>query len=355
MLNFWSRDEEPVRESYIMATDTTEVDVNILLEDDYAFSDSLIASTELILGDESIMLTFIPDEDVLEVARGREFPCNLCQRVFRSRNGLNAHNEVDHFSQPNEPYFANDDFTSFVEEVRERLAAEKLYTVDFIERFPHFVPVQLQSFVNNLISSDLLVGKHRHDYDRSYTKYSIVFSKTLEYFPNFRVEVGNFFLLQLGKTILYNVKRKLEHNSGRHEVEHTDLQKEERGPLAFVAGSVLRMLYRKAAFHKRNGPWQEEIKSLFSKTLRADSHENAFVASRDRGGLWAPSVKVTHIFEIVERIFRKLVVSTSRSSPIHEIKQSCLANSTITSVWNSIIRTIQSRSMLSAINSAWKR
>ena len=262
-----SRDDEAVRKSMNMATNTSEFDVDELLEDDFIFSGSLIASTDLVLDDESIMPTFVSEEDVVQLLGGLEFCCNICQRTFRSKNGLNCHIEFEHFSQPEEPFFTHNNFTSFTKEIREKLLAEKLYPEDFIQKLPSFVPVRLQSFINSLIYSDLLVGKYKHDFDRFYTKYSIVFSKAVEFFPDTRVEAANFFLLQLVKTILYNVKRKLESDAETHEAECIELQKEERGPLAYVAGSILRIIHNRAAFHKKNGPWQEEIKSLFANTV----------------------------------------------------------------------------------------
>ena len=95
---------------------------------------------------------------------------------------------------------------------------------------------------------------------------------------------------------------------------HAELQKEERGPLAYVAGSILRTIHNKAAFHKKNDPWQEEIKTLFANTLLADSKENNFIASMDRGGLWTPPVKVIEIIEIVEKHVESL--RTPPPSPI---------------------------------------
>ena len=46
-----------VRNSMNMATNTSDFEVDELLEDNFIFSDSLIASTELILNDESSMPT----------------------------------------------------------------------------------------------------------------------------------------------------------------------------------------------------------------------------------------------------------------------------------------------------------
>eukprot|EP00794_Sanderia_malayensis_P002272 gene2272-2611_t len=115
------------------------------------------------------------------------------------------------------------------------------------------------------------------------------------------------------------------------------LKEEERGPLAYVAGSVLSQIYKKAAFGKRQGPWQEEIKSLFMKTLGVESEENPFIASMDRGGLWAPSTKLIGIIEVAEKTFRRLSKPSSRCIPVEDIIKSCLSNPGITSTWNSIL------------------
>ena len=55
--------------------------------------------------------------------------------------------------------------------------------------------------------------------------------------------------------------------------------------VGLIAGSVLSQIYKKAVFHKRKGPWQEEIKSLFAKTLSVETSHNAFIASIGRSGL----------------------------------------------------------------------
>ena len=312
-----------------MATNSEVSEIEALPDDEFTFSDSLISTIDFVFDDESLPTTFISDDDVIELIGAQEFPCNLCQRICRSKSGLEVHIERNHYSLPKEPFLKAEDFVVIAREIKENALKENMYSAELIERLPSEVPLRLQSFINNLLSH------YKNDHDSFYTKYSTIFVKTLEFFPERSVEETNLFLLKLATAVLYHVKKGM-----LGDVENScdkGLRQEERGPLAYVAGSVISQIYKKAVFHKRKSPWQEEIKSLFAKTLSVETSRNAFIASMDRGGLWAPSTKLMGIIEIVENTFRRLTKSTPRSIPIDDIMKSCLCHPSVISIWNSVM------------------
>ena len=92
------REDEPVRFSIAMASNNEVSEIEALPDEEFTFSDTLISTIDFVFDDESLPTTFILDDDVIELIGAQVFPCNLCQRICRSKSGLEVHIERNHYS-----------------------------------------------------------------------------------------------------------------------------------------------------------------------------------------------------------------------------------------------------------------
>ncbi len=117
------------------------------------------------------------------------------------------------------------------------------------------------------------------------------------FFHSYNEGMENFFLVKLATEILAFAKIKLEKLPDPKENQpgtspEVNIPNQELGPLAYVVGSVISTIYRKAAFGKvQHTVWKEQVKSLCLNKL-CSSMGNASLSGVDRGGLWISSKKL---------------------------------------------------------------
>eukprot|EP00795_Rhopilema_esculentum_P011289 gene11289-21481_t len=281
-----------------MANRSDEIDLDI--------SESLCIS-EIVLEDQDLLfdVTFISDEEIHEFIGLHDFGCGECGKEFKSKKGLNMHLAKTHGNTSNiaieeeQSYISDIDFSTLVTKVLHKVTVEGIFPEEIRKAFPTALPGNLCG-VLSVLAQKFLATKRPE-------------------------------LIALAKE-----KDSAKKDKGKKK-PICFIKEEERGPLAYVMGAVISKLYKKSAYGHSTSLWKEQIESLFTGTLRVPIEENSYLSELDRGGLWNPSEKLLRIAEKIEMKFRVEVQKKAKTIPIKEIINDVLSDSTVVSVWDSII------------------
>lgn len=274
------------------------------------------------------------DDALVEIEGLKSFPCEMCDKVCKSKGGLTRHVNSKHGKIPAEQSlilesFSLDTVASIIESIKTKIACEKLYGREmtnsiktatatkalFDALYPLFATFcKVESFFALIRKScDLLDCK---DYKAS----NLIMIHIPDHLVGFYHTISR---QHIGETAASTVKK---------------LDPAERGPLTYVAGYVVSKLFQKNK--RKSGNQNEELQSLL-QSMKSIDQSTSFIAARSRGGLVNPSTDLVGILEETEYLFRKEVSDSSqgtlRKIPTDSICSKTLESPVVKSLWDNIV------------------
>ncbi|XP_028392704.1 uncharacterized protein LOC114517561 [Dendronephthya gigantea] len=280
-----------------------------------------------------------------EVEGKKQFPCNFCEKVCKSKGGLTKHQRSKHVEQVGESSSSSkieknvlsvENVCSIIRDIGRHLVDEKLYKEEQTAEIFKLSPTDLfVSFVNQL----LLKFKRKRNQDKFLTEfYGNSYANWKKFFHPYGEQKIVFLMLIHLPQRLIGFLEKGQDDQGISK-EEMSLLPHEYGPLSYLTGYVIRSFYQKSKNCSRsNSARNKEIQALMS-SMRQETERNEYISSLSRGGLWAPHEWIVRIAEVAELAFRK---STNKDKvtflPVDIIVNEVLTSPLVKSLWNNIIQ-----------------
>ena len=332
---------------------STNVDEELaLLEHEETCEDVFPYNFEIALSfideNEAAMEEEIADA-VSEISGEKNFPCESCDKICKSKGGLTRHKNAKHGNistagkdnvSSSNISLTKEDLKSIVDKVKKKIKDDT------------FWDSEMTSNMASITSNDSLYNEILPIYERFRRKLNqdSFLTDFYELIPNWSCLLQSEneqlcslimilipdHLVSLSKgvsNINYQEPAIASTSSVQTEIS-SRLDENERGPLSYIAGYVLSNLKRKSK-NKHNDELQIILEHMINSGL-----ENAYIEARSRGGLVTPCEDLVKLLEVVEILFRQFIGNqpTVKSIPCDKLCNDAIDSTLIKSLWDNIIQ-----------------
>ena len=332
---------------------STNVDEELaLLEHEETCEDVFPYNFEIALSfideNEAAMEEEIADA-VSEISGEKNFPCESCDKICKSKGGLTRHKNAKHGNistagkdngSSSNISLTKEDLKSIVDKVKKKIKDDT------------FWDSEMTSNMASITSNDSLYNEILPIYERFRRKLNqdSFLTDFYELIPNSSCLLQSEneqlcslimilipdHLVSLSKgvsNINYQEPAIASTSSVQTEIS-SRLDENERGPLSYIAGYVLSNLKRKSK-NKHNDELQIILEHMINSGL-----ENAYIEARSRGGLVTPCEDLVKLLEVVEILFRQFIGNqpTVKSIPCDKLCNDAIDSTLIKSLWDNIIQ-----------------
>ena len=272
---------------------------------------------------------------VSEISGEKNFPCENCDKICKSKGGLTRHKNAKHGNKT----------TAGKENVSSSLTKEELKSiVDKVKtkiKDDGFWDSEMTSNIASITSNDSLYDTILPIYEQFCQKLNqdSFLTDFYELIPNSSCllqsenqQLCSLIMISIPDHLV-TLSKGVATSSGQAEI--SELNENERGPLAYIAGYVLSNL-RKKSKKKVNDELQIILEHMISSGL-----ENAYIKARSRGGLVTPCDDLVKLLEVVEISFRQFIgkqPTVVKSIPCDKLCNDALDSPLLKSLWDNILQ-----------------
>ena len=244
-----------------------------------------------------------------EITNIGTFNCSLCQKKYKTSNGLarhylHKHNEEGSSGNGNCNFFTKDILTSLVSKAKEMIYGDLCWNTQQREIISNFYHLEKDLSILfeeiHKISKDFNKNRNAAQFFTSY--YANVVSNVSNFFSNLPHASSTTLAIQLGETVLCHLTEKPEKPNNNPSSPITD---REVDGLQYLSGYVIHKLLKKtkAKSNYNSVDNQAVIVILENATQKNDSNQ-ILVCVQNRGGLTAVTDNCQQLFRRVEEQFR---------------------------------------------------
>ena len=282
-------------------------------------------------------------QGVDECISTKNFPCGLCSKICKSKDGLTLHTRAKHGEETAVLKSVSPMTPDVVREIVRRSAQSDITSKLYGEKMAKLIREA------DLKPSDLLVSSlsalygaycEKLDRDKLLKNFYKLIPKSAAMFQTTSKDMNapayNLIMIHIPDLLvgLYkrgNVKKKLP--------VIKPIESSEFGPLSYVAGYIIAKMFRKskASAKGKETPEQLELQSLlFSKSL----DNNEYIDSLSGGKLWNPCENLICIPAECEKVFRQYSSGLVREIPLEQVRADILQKPKVKSAWDAIISDV---------------
>lgn len=282
---------------------------------------------------------------VSEISGEKNFPCESCDKICKSKGGLTRHKNTKHGNKTTvgkENVFSSkisltkDKLNSIVDKVKKKIKDDA------------FWDSEMTSNIESIASNDSLYNSllpiyerfcRKLDQDSFLTDFYELIPNSSCIFQSENQQLCSLIMISLPDHLV-SLSRGFtdqeQHSTGSGQTGiSSELNENERGPLSYIAGYVLSSLKKKSK-NKANDQLQILIENMIST-----GSENAYIEARSRGGLVTPCDHLVKLLEVVEIVFRQFVEKQStvvKSIPCDKLCNDALDSPLLKSLWDNILQ-----------------
>ena len=332
---------------------STNVDEELaLLEHEETCEDVFPYNFEIALSfideNEAAMEEEIADA-VSEISGEKNFPCESCDKICKSKGGLTRHKNAKHGNRStagkdnvssSNISLTKEDLKSIVDKVKKKIKDDT------------FWDSEMTSNMASITSNDSLYNEILPIYERFRRKLNqdSFLTDFYELIPNSSCLLqseneqlcslimilipDHLVSLSKGVSNINDQEPAIASTSSVQTEISSRLDENERGPLSYIAGYVLSNLKRKSK-NKHNDELQIILEHMINSGL-----ENAYIEARSRGGLVTPCEDLVKLLEVVEILFRQFIGNqpTVKNIPCDKLCNDAIDSTLIKSLWDNIIQ-----------------
>ena len=243
------------------------------------------------------------------------YPCNMCEKICKSKGGLTKHKNSKHVDEEN---LYGDKIEASIKNIT---ATEALFKE--VERL-------YLKFCKNK-NQDKLLKSFYGLMPKSTTLFNLVDSRITNlimiHIPDHLVSFHNL-----------NERRNASVTTTVNASEECEkIEACERGPLSYIAGYVVKRLTNSSK--KKTESENTELRRLLM-SLQSEQENNSFIQARNRGGLVNPSEDLLGILQKAEINFRRKVSKSKeilRNIPVDVICYKTISTPIVKSLWDNIV------------------
>ena len=285
--------------------------------------------------EEDIETDFV--EALSEIGGEKQFPCDSCDKVCKSKGGLTRHVNSKHRDKGYEaskdlPELTKDGLISIVNKIKLNITNEGYWDK------------QMTSDLKKIASNDSLfdavlpIYKRfcvKRNQDKFLTDFYELIPTSSALFKCANQPLCSLVMISMTDHLVALLK---SHNNSEQITSSSkplDLSEHERGPLSYIAGYILAKLQKQCS-SKPN----DELQTLL-QNMKCPGIENTYIDARSRGGLVTPCKDLVEIVEIVEVIFRQFVTNQKdllQKIPCDTLCNDALESPLLKSLWENILQ-----------------
>ena len=286
---------------------------------------------------------------VSEISGEKNFPCESCDKICKSKGGLTRHKNAKHGNRStagkdnvssSNISLTKEDLKSIVDKVKKKIKDDT------------FWDSEMTSNMASITSNDSLYNEILPIYERFRRKLNqdSFLTDFYELIPNSSCLLqseneqlcslimilipDHLVSLSKGVSNINDQEPAIASTSSVQTEISSRLDENERGPLSYIAGYVLSNLKRKSK-NKHNDELQIILEHMINSGL-----ENAYIEARSRGGLVTPCEDLVKLLEVVEILFRQFIGNqpTVKNIPCDKLCNDAIDSTLIKSLWDNIIQ-----------------
>ena len=286
---------------------------------------------------------------VSEISGEKNFPCESCDKICKSKGGLTRHKNAKHGNRStagkdnvssSNISLTKEDLKSIVDKVKKKIKDDT------------FWDSEMTSNMASITSNDSLYNEILPIYERFRRKLNqdSFLTDFYELIPNSSCLLqseneqlcslimilipDHLVSLSKGVSNINDQEPAIANASSVQTEISSRLDENERGPLCYIAGYVLSNLKRKSK-NKHNDELQIILEHMINSGL-----ENAYIEARSRGGLVTPCEDLVKLLEVVEILFRQFIGNqpTVKNIPCDKLCNDATDSTLIKSLWDNIIQ-----------------
>ncbi|XP_068752874.1 uncharacterized protein [Montipora capricornis] len=260
-------------------------------------------------------------EEAVEEVQRQGIACSLCQKICKSKRGLNRHIAVKHkeCSQDNQQETHNhscestltaDILIGIVNDTKIRITGREVFANTLREEIKSY-----QFNINEESTEFAEIQRLYHGFikkgnaEKFYAKYySEIALNSTKYFEGLSRNAATLLSTKLADRLLTHSKESLLPNSSNYSDVQRSFSDKEVAGLQYLGGYVLQNLHKK---HRtsRNCKSSESQQAMSLLSACKEDDQNArnsqrLIASLNRGGLWSPTESAQKIFVKTEHYFK---------------------------------------------------
>ena len=244
----------------------------------------------------------------------------MCQKICKSKRGLNRHIAVKHkeCSQDNQQETHNhscestltaDILIGIVNDTKIRITGREVFANTLREEIKSY-----QFNINEESTEFAEIQRLYHGFikkgnaEKFYAKYSEIALNSTKYFEGLSRNAATLLSTKLADRLLTHAKESLLPNSSNYSDVQRSFSDKEVAGLQYLGGYVLQNLHKK---HRtsRNCKSSESQQAMSLLSACKEDDQNArnsqrLIASLNRGGLWSPTESAQKIFVKTEHYFK---------------------------------------------------
>jgi uncharacterized C2H2 Zn-finger protein len=285
---------------------------------------------------------------VSEISGEKNFPCESCDKICKSKGGLTRHKNAKHGNKStaekenvasSKTSLTKEELKSIVDKVKTKIKDDA------------FWDSEMTSNMASITSNDSLYDNILPIYERFCRKLNqdLFLTDFYELIPNsccllqsenqqlcslIMILIPDH-LVSLSKGVTSDQEPAIGCTGSGQTGISSELNENERGPLSYIAGYVLSNLNKKSK-NKGNGELQLILEHMISPGL-----ENKYIEARSRGGLVTPCDDLVKLLEVVENRFRQFIgkqPSVVKSIPCDKLCNDALDLPLLKSLWDNILQ-----------------
>ena len=286
---------------------------------------------------------------VSEISGEKNFPCEICDKICKSKGGLTRHKNAKHGNRSTADKDnvsssnispTKEDLKSIVDKVKKKIKDDT------------FWDSEMTSNMASVTSNDSLYNEILPIYERFRRKLNqdSFLTDFYELIPNSSCLLqseneqlcslimilipDHLVSLSKGVSNINDQEPSIASTSSVQTEISSRLDENERGPLSCIAGYVLSNLKRKSK-NKHDDELQIILEHMIHSGL-----ENAYIEARSRGGLVTPCEDLVKLLEVAEILFRQFMGNqpTVKNIPCDKLCNDAIDSTLIKSLWGNIIQ-----------------
>jgi uncharacterized C2H2 Zn-finger protein len=284
--------------------------------------------------EEDIETDFV--EALSEIGGEKQFPCDSCDKVCKSKGGLTRHVTSKHRDKGYEaskdiPALTKDGLISIVNKIKLNITNEGCWDKQ--------ITSDLKKITSNdsLFDAVLPIYKRfcvKRNQDKFLTEFYELIPTSSALFKCANQPLCSLVMISMTDHLVALFKS--DHNSEQitsgSSNKSLDLSEHERGPLSYIAGYILAKLQKQCS-SKPN----DELQTLL-QNMKCPGIENTYIDARSRGGLVTPCKDLVEIVEVIFRHFVTKQKDLLQKIPCDTLCNDALESSLLKSLWENILQ-----------------
>ena len=287
---------------------------------------------------------------VSEISGEKNFPCESCDKICKSKGGLARHRNAKHRRRTAKEKenvsssnisLTKEELKSIVDKVKKKIKDDAFWDSEMTSNMASIT--SNDSLYNNILPIyERFCRKLNQDsfltdfYELIPNSSGLLQSENKQLCSLIMILIpDHLVLLSKGVCTVNDQEAAVAStSSGRTEIL-SRLDENERGPLSYIAGYVLSNLKKKS----KNKP-NDELQIILEHMTNS-GEENRYIEARSRGGLVTPCEDLVKLLEVVEILFRQFIEkqpTVVKSIPCDKLCNDAIGSPLLKSLWDNIMQ-----------------